>query len=64
MLCKKQKQKASEYLKSICLECNGYETRLVLSSELIQLFLTFGCKIINANILKNIKSFPQRINLH
>ena len=29
------------------MESKSYETRLVIESELIQLFLTFGCKIIN-----------------
>ena len=37
------------------------EQRLVIESEIIHLFLTFECKIINAKILKHIKRFCSSI---
>jgi hypothetical protein len=36
---------------------NDDEERLDVESELIHLFLTFGCKIINAKIIKHVKRF-------
>jgi len=39
------------------------EFRLDIESELIHLFLTLGCKVINAKILRHIERFFSKINL-
>ena len=62
-------KKGHNFLKDlkICIFASGIvkdETRLDIESELIHLFLTFGCKIINAKIIKHIERFFTRVNLN